>query len=276
MKPQTAAILALFATMSLSGCLGPGSSNWALEATRIDDVHEHGKTGQGIRIAVIDTGFDPAHPTLKHLVDGSTKNGEAIAYRDFLNGDSGIELASDDDGHGSHVLSILAAKPASVGFLQEADFHGVAPGATYLIARVCNHDTCDVSVVDDAVNWARSQGADIITLTVDLGMVDLEAIRQRALSIGAVEALTVDGKDTLISEFLMPSLQAGTVYEDQYPLATALGRPLIARCLVEAAREHGAYAIAHGCTGKGNDQDRLDVSVGALAPDLKVIARARE
>ena len=128
-----------------------------------------------------------------------------------------------------------------------------------------------------AVPWLQEKyDADIITLTVDLGMVDLESIRQRALSIGAVQALTVDGKDTLVNEFLFPSLQAGTIYEEQYPLATALGRPLIARYLVEAAREHDAYAIAHGCTGKGNDQVRLEVGIAALGPEIKVIAPIRD
>ena len=128
-----------------------------------------------------------------------------------------------------------------------------------------------------AVPWLKEKyGADIITLTVDLGMVDLESIRQRALDIGAAEAVTVDGKQALVDEFLMPSLQAGTVYEDQYPLATALGRPLIARYLVEAARHHGAYAVAHGCTGKGNDQVRIEVGVTALEPGLEVIAPIRD
>ena len=128
-----------------------------------------------------------------------------------------------------------------------------------------------------AVPWLQEKyDADIITLTVDLGMVDLESIRQRALNIGALEALTVDGRDTLVNEFLFPSLQAGTVYEEQYPLATALGRPLIARYLVEAAREHDAYAIAHGCTGKGNDQVRLEVGITALGPDIDVIAPIRD
>ena len=128
-----------------------------------------------------------------------------------------------------------------------------------------------------AVPWLREKyGADIVTLTADLGMVDLETVRQRALSIGAVEAVVVDGRQTLVEEFLFPSLQAGTVYEEQYPLATALGRPLIARYMVEAAREHGAYAVAHGCTGKGNDQVRLEVGVMALDPNLQVIAPIRD
>ena len=128
-----------------------------------------------------------------------------------------------------------------------------------------------------AIPWLQERHrAQIVTLTVDLGMVDLEEIRQRALQTGALSALTVDGKEDFYTDFIAPALRAGAIYEDQYPLATALGRPLIARYLVEAARDQGAYAIAHGCTGKGNDQVRLDVSVGALAPELKIIAPIRE
>ena len=128
-----------------------------------------------------------------------------------------------------------------------------------------------------AVPWLQEKyDADINTLTIDLGMVELEPIRQRALSIGATEALTVDGRETLVNEFLFPSLQAGTIYEEQYPLATALGRPLIARYLVEAAKRHDAYAIAHGCTGKGNDQVRLEVGISALGPEIDVIAPIRD
>jgi argininosuccinate synthase len=128
-----------------------------------------------------------------------------------------------------------------------------------------------------AVPWLKEKyDADIITLTIDLGMVDLESIRQRALAVGAAKALTVDAKDTLVTEFLFPALQAGAIYEEQYPLATALGRPLIARCLVETAQAEGAYAVAHGCTGKGNDQVRIEVSVAALAPEIKVIAPIRD
>ncbi len=128
-----------------------------------------------------------------------------------------------------------------------------------------------------AICWLQEHyNAEVVTLTIDLGMVDLESIRQRALSIGAVNAVGIDGRQDLVKEYLFPALQAGAIYEEQYPLATALGRPLIARYLVEVARSEHAYAIAHGCTGKGNDQVRLDVSVAALAPDLKVVAPIRE
>ena len=128
-----------------------------------------------------------------------------------------------------------------------------------------------------AVPWLKEHyGAEIITLTMDLGMVDLPSIRERAMAVGAAKALTVDAKDVLVEEFLFPALQAGAIYEGVYPLATALGRPLIARCLAEAAISEGAYAVAHGCTGKGNDQVRIDVGVAALAPELKVIAPIRD
>lgn len=128
-----------------------------------------------------------------------------------------------------------------------------------------------------AVPWLKEHyGAEIITLTMDLGMVDLPSIQERAMAVGASKALTVDAKDVLVKEFLFPALQAGAIYEGMYPLATALGRPLIARCLAEAAISEGAYAVAHGCTGKGNDQVRIDVGVAALAPELRVIAPIRD
>ncbi len=128
-----------------------------------------------------------------------------------------------------------------------------------------------------AVPWLKENyDADVITCTIDLGMVDLETIRQRAYAVGAAESVTVDARATLVSEFLWPALQAGAIYEGQYPLATALGRPLIARCLAEAAEQHGAQAIAHGCTGKGNDQVRIEVGVATLTPGIKVIAPIRE
>ena len=127
------------------------------------------------------------------------------------------------------------------------------------------------------VRWLQEKhDANVVTLTVDLGMVDMGPIRQRALDIGAVDALTVDGREEFVRNYVFPALQAGAIYEEQYPLATALGRPLIAKYMVEAAHRVDAIAIAHGCTGKGNDQVRMDVSAGALDPNVKVIAPVRE
>ena len=129
-----------------------------------------------------------------------------------------------------------------------------------------------------AIQWLKERyDLEIITLTVDIGNVaDLSAIRQKALKVGAVKALVIDAKESFIKDFAFPALQADALYEGQYPLATALGRPLIAQLLVDTAKKEGAAVVAHGCTGKGNDQVRLDVSVAALAPELKVIAADTE
>ncbi len=133
----------------------------------------------------------------------------------------------------------------------------------------------DTSVM---VPWIREQyGLDVVTFTVDLGQgEDIERIRQKAMKTGAVGAVAQDARNLFVDCFVWPSLMAGAVYEGKYPLATALGRPLIAKLMVDAAREHGATAVAHGCTGKGNDQVRFDVTFQTLAPDLKIIAPVRE
>src|SRR5918911_606181 len=129
-----------------------------------------------------------------------------------------------------------------------------------------------------AIHWIKEKyGLDVITLTIDVGNErNLPAIAARAEQIGAVKALVVDGRADFVRYFVWSALQAGAIYEGQYPLATALARPLIARLLVEVARAEGAVAVAHGCTGKGNDQVRFDVAVNTLAPDLKIIAPVRE
>jgi argininosuccinate synthase len=128
-----------------------------------------------------------------------------------------------------------------------------------------------------AIPWlAERYGAEVIALTLDLGQGrELDNIRERALAIGAARAFVVDVRKEFAEDYILPALQAGALYEDRYPMATSLGRPLIAKCLVEVARREGATAIAHGSTGKGNDQVRLDVSARALFPDIRVIAPAR-
>lgn len=118
---------------------------------------------------------------------------------------------------------------------------------------------------------------EVITLAADLGQGDeLEPIREKALKSGADTSLVADLKADFIKDYAFPSIQANALYENRYPLSTALARPLIAKALVEAAQEYGADAVAHGCTGKGNDQVRFDVSIAALNPNLKVLAPARE
>lgn len=129
-----------------------------------------------------------------------------------------------------------------------------------------------------AIKWlADKYHMGVIALTADIGGIgDLPAIQQKALKIGAVKALTVDAKKIFVDSFVFPALKANAIYEGQYPMATALGRPLIAKMLVDVAKKEGAVAVSHGSTGKGNDQVRFDVSVAALAPELKIIAPARE
>jgi argininosuccinate synthase len=129
-----------------------------------------------------------------------------------------------------------------------------------------------------AIRWIKEKyDLDVIALTIDVGNErDLQAISARADQIGAVKSLVIDSRADFTRYFVWPALQAGALYEGEYPLATALARPLIARLLVEVAREEGAVAVAHGCTGKGNDQVRFDVSINTLAPDLRIIAPVRE
>jgi argininosuccinate synthase len=128
-----------------------------------------------------------------------------------------------------------------------------------------------------AVAWLKEQyGVDVVTLTVDLGGGSLRhGVEGRAISAGATRAYVVDARERFVTDFVWPHLQAGALYQGAYPLATALARPLIAQLLVEVAAREGADAIAHGCTGKGNDQVRFDVATHALDPALEVIAPMR-
>ena len=129
-----------------------------------------------------------------------------------------------------------------------------------------------------AIRWLKENyHMDVVALMVDVGSErDLPAIQQKALKVGAVESLVVDARELFVKHFVFPALKADALYEGQYPLATALARPLIVKLMVDTASEQGASAVAHGCTGKGNDQVRFDVSTMALAPHLKIIAPARE
>jgi len=128
-----------------------------------------------------------------------------------------------------------------------------------------------------AVPWLReTRGCEVVTLTVDVGAgAASEEVLTRALAGGARQALAVDAREAFVTDFVWPTLQAGARYQGTYPLATAIARPLIARLLVEVAHEAGAASVAHGCTGKGNDQVRFDVAVAALDPKLTVIAPMR-
>jgi len=129
-----------------------------------------------------------------------------------------------------------------------------------------------------AIKWIGERyKMNVIAMSIDMGAEkDYEGIRKKALKVGAYKALVVDAKEHFINDYVFPALQADAIYEGQYTLATALARPLIAKIMVEVALKEKATAVAHGCTGKGNDQVRFDVTVLALAPQLDVIAPARE
>jgi argininosuccinate synthase len=130
-----------------------------------------------------------------------------------------------------------------------------------------------------AIGWIGAEtGAEVIAVAADVGQggEDMEEIRQRALDWGAVESVVVDAKQEFAEDFVAPAIRANALYMDRYPLVSSLSRPLIVKHMIAAVREYGATAIAHGCTGKGNDQVRFEVSAAALAPDIKVIAPVRD
>jgi len=130
-----------------------------------------------------------------------------------------------------------------------------------------------------AIGWiSHATGAEVIAVAGDVGQggEDMETIRQRALACGAVEAVVADMRDEFADEYCLPALQANAMYMERYPLVSALSRPVIVKHLVQAAKDFGANTVAHGCTGKGNDQVRFEVSIGALGPDLKVLAPVRD
>jgi argininosuccinate synthase len=130
-----------------------------------------------------------------------------------------------------------------------------------------------------AIGWiGEATGAEVIAVAVDVGQngEDLDVIRERAIACGAVEAEVADARNEFADEYCLPALAANALYMDRYPLVSALSRPLIVRHLVDAARKHGATTVAHGCTGKGNDQVRFEVGIGALAPEMSCIAPIRD
>lgn len=128
-----------------------------------------------------------------------------------------------------------------------------------------------------AVKWLQEQGYDVVACCLDVGEgKDLDFIKEKALNVGAVTSYVIDAKEEFANDYALAALQAHTLYEGKYPLVSALSRPLIAKKLVEVAEQEGAVAVAHGCTGKGNDQVRFEVSIKALNPNLDVIAPVRE
>jgi argininosuccinate synthase len=130
-----------------------------------------------------------------------------------------------------------------------------------------------------AISWiGKETGREVVAVAIDLGQggEDMEVVRQRAIDCGAVEAVVIDARDEFANEYCLPTVQSNALYMDRYPLVSAISRPLIVKHLVAAAREHGGGIVAHGCTGKGNDQVRFEVGFASLAPDLEVLAPVRD
>ncbi|MGV0750678.1 argininosuccinate synthase [Mycolicibacter heraklionensis] len=130
-----------------------------------------------------------------------------------------------------------------------------------------------------AISWiGKETGREVVAVAIDLGQggEDMEVVRQRALDCGAVEAVVVDARNEFADEYCLPTIKANALYMDRYPLVSAISRPLIVKHLVDAARSHGGTIVAHGCTGKGNDQVRFEVGFASLAPELDVIAPVRD
>ena len=201
----------------LSGCLGGDArSEWAFEITRLDEAYDDGLRGEGVVVAVVDTGINVGHPSLSHLRNGKASDGELIAFRDFLAGRTGVDRAFDDDGHGTHVSGIISARGSDFGdklVNGGVDLLGASPGVSLVVARVCDPDGCDANVIDNAVSWAVEQGADVISLSlggVRLGLVggilndeqrgvqqDIESAINDAIDNGVVVVAAAgnDGRD---------------------------------------------------------------------------------
>ncbi|HJD90395.1 MAG TPA: argininosuccinate synthase [Corynebacterium urealyticum] len=130
-----------------------------------------------------------------------------------------------------------------------------------------------------AISWiAKERNAEVIAVSIDLGQggEDMETVRQRALGAGAVESIVVDARDEFANDYCLPTIKANGLYMKEYPLVSAISRPLIVKHMAEAAKEHKGTAVAHGCTGKGNDQVRFEVGFANTAPELEIIAPARD
>jgi subtilisin family serine protease len=169
MDPRLVIALATLSVLALPGCLqgimGDTRSDWAYDMTQLTALADMGREGKGVTIAILDTGINVRHPSFDHLVDGNRSNGELVGFRDFLGDADGPKQAFDDDGHGSHVAGIIAARGGASG-LAGVDLKGGAPGALLLVARVCSGEACGAQIIDDAVRWATNQGADVISMSL--------------------------------------------------------------------------------------------------------------
>lgn len=176
-------VASLLAVPMLAGCLGGTErTEWAYDDAGLDALRATGRTGKGITIALLDTGLDPNHVALDHLIDDDPNNGRLVAFKDFLGNAEGIREAFDDQGHGTHIAGILAARGSSGRdklLYNGVELRGAAPDANYVIGRVCA-TTCDARLLATAVTWAADEGADVISLSLggQFNLTDLQVALQ--------------------------------------------------------------------------------------------------
>jgi subtilisin family serine protease len=186
----TLAVLAFAGAGCLGGLGGSGRTEWAYDDAQLDAVAAQGRTGAGVTVAFLDTGIDVRHPSLDHLRDGDRADGELVAFRDFLGSAQGAEDAFDDDGHGTHVAGILAARGSSrTDKLGGIDLRGGAPSVLLVVGRVCSADACDPTILPLAIDWAVAQGADVVSLSLggQFGLRDL--LQERAIEASVARAV---------------------------------------------------------------------------------------
>jgi subtilisin family serine protease len=198
MRGAVAWALLLVAATPLSGCFEPASNGWATTATQIDLLRADGNTGAGIRVAILDTGIDLDHPSLRHLTDGSHRNGELAGYSDFL-GQSG--KPRDRSGHGTFVAGVLAARaPDGLDAMTSSDSAvlGLAPGVDLLVGRACETSHCAPGAMLQAIRWAIAEDADIISLSIGYTANDLE---ERGLIVERIQQalLEAEAKGILVA-----------------------------------------------------------------------------
>lgn len=156
----------LLLTVALAGCLGDARTEWAYEDTQFNEVT---KTGKGVRVGILDTGIDVGHPSMDHLVDADKNNGELMGFKDFIGGITGVENAYDDNGHGTHVVGIMAAQGSTFGdklLYGGIDLKGAAPNAQFYVAKVCGKEDCPDAAITQGLNWLSSQQVDVVSMSL--------------------------------------------------------------------------------------------------------------
>lgn len=162
--------ITLLMVTTMTGCLGGDArSEWAYDITQIDTLAGRGLEGAGIRIGVLDTGIDPEHPSMDHLVDKDPGNGELMGFQDYIRQRFGVDAAYDDLGHGTHVVGIMAASGSSFGdklLYGGVDLRGASPRAAYYVAKVCDADNCPAPAIADALEWMGEVDVDVVSLSL--------------------------------------------------------------------------------------------------------------